>query len=746
MSRVIKSFNLGWQFIPSFDPGYTQKDYIPEHFQTVSLPHSNQEIPYNYFDENIYQFVSCYRKYFTVNECYSGKRVYVDFDGVMTFAQVYINGTYLGEHKGGYTPFSFDLTPYLSYDSENVLVVMVDSTERKDIPPFGFVIDYLTYGGIYREVNLRIVNPIHIENVCSRTNKILSKKKEVEATVMLHNGDIGKFSITVLAQLLTIEGNVIYDTQKEILLENPNEKVILTLCDIENIQLWDIENPNLYILRIILLEKGIEIDTYETRIGFRIAEFTPNGFFLNGNFLMLRGLNRHQAFPYVGYAMPKRAQAKDADILKYELSLNTVRTSHYPQSKHFLDRCDEIGLLVFEEIPGWQHIGDEAWKKVACENVREMILRDFNHPSIIIWGVRINESPDDHDFFLETNKIAHDLDNTRPTGGVRCIPNSELLEDVYTMNDFTFGDIEENRILKSQLEVTGLDHNVPYLITEFNGHMYPTKRFDQEERLNEHALRHLAVHNVAALDPNISGAIGWCAFDYNTHFDFGSGDRICYHGIMDMFRIPKYAAAFYKSQVSPNKIIVMEAVTRYARGERAIGGVAPLTIFTNCESIKIFTEDKLIGTYFPAKDRYPGIEYPPVIIDKLDGQWGMSFGDITLVGFVNHQEMARETFIKNPLPTILFMEADDLHLDSGEIDTTRIVFKLLDQESHELPYTDEIITISIDGPGTLIGPSTFSLIGGCRGTWLKTTGQAGTIIINATSSTLEAQTLIIEVK
>jgi beta-galactosidase len=120
------------------------------------------------------------------------------------------------------------------------------------------------------------------------------------------------------------------------------------------------------------------------------------------------------------------------------LHCNIVRTSHYPQSRHFLDRCDEIGLLVLEEIPGWQHIGDESWKQVAIDNVGRMIRRDWNHPSIVLWGVRINESPDDHNFYTRTNALAHALDDSRQTGGIRNFPESEFLEDVFTVNDFGF--------------------------------------------------------------------------------------------------------------------------------------------------------------------------------------------------------------------------------------------------------------------------------------------------------------------
>lgn len=745
MSRSVLPFNKGWQFIPYFDTLFTKNEYVPESFEMVSLPHTNQEIPYNYFDETMYQFISCYRKEFSLDQSTIVKHVYIDFEGVMAYAEVYINGHYLGNHKGGYTPFSFNLTPYLNYDDKNIIVVKVDSTERADIPPFGYVVDYLTYGGIYREVNLRIVNEVHIDMVYAKTNNVLSDLKDVAVNVHISNNNSIQVPITIATSLFTIDDHLITSNTENRHVQLTEEIMYLKLNGIENIKLWDIDEPNLYLLKITLTINDRLIDTYETRIGFRLAEFTPDGFFLNGKPLKIRGLNRHQAYPYVGYAMPKRNQKKDADILKYDLCVNTVRTSHYPQSKHFLNRCDEIGLLVFEEIPGWQHIGNEAWKEVACENVREMIKRDFNHPSIVIWGVRINESKDDHDFFLETNRIAHDLDETRPTGGVRCFPNSELLEDVYTMNDFTYGDPYDHRILRPQQEVTGLMTNVPYLVTEFNGHMYPTKRFDQEERLNEHALRHLTVHNAAALDPHKCGAIGWCAFDYNTHFDFGSGDRICYHGVMDMFRIPKFAAGFYKSQTNPKDTIVMEAVTRYARGERTVGGITPLTIFTNCNFIKLYTDENYIGTYYPAFDRYAGIAYPPVIVDKLEGHWGMSFGNMTIIGYLDDKEVIRENYIKNPLPSALHMAADDLTLDSDEIDATRIVIKLVDQVGHELPYTDAIVNLSVEGPGIIIGPSRFALIGGCRGAWIKTTGEKGIITINASCLNLKAETIKIEV-
>src|SRR5581483_6590283 len=255
--------------------------------------------------------------------------------------------------------------------------------------------------------------------------------------------------------------------------------VAVHLDNLGAIELWDLKSPKLYRVEVRLLQDEHVVDNDSRRIGFREAKFTPQGFSLNGNVVKLRGLDRHQTFPWVGQAMPGRVQRRDALILRKNLKCNIVRTSHYPQSRHFLDACDEIGLLVLEEIPGWQHIGDQAWQDISVDNIRRMIRRDWNHPSIILWGVRINESRDNHDFYTRTNALAHQLDPTRQTGGIRYFQESEFLEDVFTMNDFGFP-------LKPP-------NHPRYLNTEFVGHTFPTKTIDNVERLMEHTIRHARV-------------------------------------------------------------------------------------------------------------------------------------------------------------------------------------------------------------------------------------------------------------
>lgn len=748
--RKVIPINNNWYYQQSYRDGMEKSPDL-EGFKKVNLPHANIELPYNYFDERLYQIISCYKYPISIPREYRGQRIMLHFEGVMAYAKVYLNGVFVGEHKGGYTPFDIRIDQAFDFElNPNMLTVVVDSSELPDIPPFGGQIDYLTYGGIYREVSLGIYDEVSLRNIKVETDRVLEAEKSALVKVYLDNPQRvqgkGEFRIEIADE----SGVKIRAESFHRDIEGSGEAYEFRLKGLKDVQLWDVDHPHLYQVKVEFKLKEYS-DAHTVRFGFRTAEFRPDGFYLNGTKLKLRGLDRHQSYPYVGYAMPKRVQEKDAFILKNELHLNIVRTSHYPQSRHFLNQCDALGLLVLEEIPGWQHIGGPEWKEIAKQNVVEMIERDWNHPAIVLWGVRINESRDDDEFYTATNRIAHELDSTRQTGGIRCITHSHLLEDVYTFNDFIHDGVKKP--LRYQKEVTGLDHPVPYLVTEYNGHMYPTKRFDQEERQMEHSLRHLRVQNAAGLDDSISGAIGWCAFDYNTHKDFGSGDRICYHGVMDMFRLPKFAAYVYKSQVSPEVEQVLEPVTFWARGERSIGGVIPLIIFTNCDYIEFqYGNSPKIYKVYPRKEEYPGMPYPPVIIDHTvispeeTGAWGMAWEDAVIKGYYQGRSVIEKRLCKDPLPSELFVAADDLKLNASEKDATRVVVKVLDQYGNLLPFCDEIIQINLQGPGRLIGPPQVAVKGGAVAFWVETVNESGWIEIAVQSQSLGRKDLKIEVR
>ncbi|MDZ4671175.1 MAG: glycoside hydrolase family 2 TIM barrel-domain containing protein [Phototrophicales bacterium] len=726
--RSTHLFNHDWLFIPQKVAGN-----MPDSaFERVILPHTNKLVPHRNFDDADYQFISTYRKHFTLPEPLNGRRLLLDFDGAMMGTTVTLNGHTFPEHKGGYVPFSFDITDYVQENGDNLLEVSLDSTERPDIPPFGFMVDYLAFGGIYRDVHLRYVAPCYIEKTRIRTHDVLTAHAYAEVDVWIKNTTDIPHKVYISAEF-DGEWDAEFASSTELVIPAKSlMKRTLTLPK-GTFDLWSMDNPVLY---TCVVDLGVEapntpmvlVDQIRTRFGFREAQFRADGFFLNGERVKLRGLNRHQTYPYIGAAASARLQQKDADIVKYELGCNIVRTSHYPQSTYFLNRCDEIGLLVFEEIPGWQHIGDDAWKLVAKNDLRVMIERDWNHPSIIIWGVRINESQDDHDFYCDTNTLARELDNTRPTGGVRYLSDSEFLEDVYTMNDFSNGIIEPTYS--------------PWLVTEFNGHMYPTKSYDGEERKIEHAMRHVKVQNLAGANEKVSGAIGWCAFDYNTHVQFGAGDRICYHGVMDIFRLPKYAAHFYASQISPAVRVVLQACSSWQPGDISEGLLNAIWVFSNCEQVTAYVGDEKIGTFSPDTQKFPHLPHPPFNIDGLGVMVARPNGDLRLEGLIGGQIVATQRISTDTLPKKLTITPDDTELTADGIDMTRVVIQIEDTFGNPLPFATYAVAFEVHGEATLYGENPLVLMGGQGAVYVRSKQTAGTVKLVAKADKFTADCVI----
>lgn len=742
----------------------------------VRLPHTVRESPLHYASPSDYEMISGYRRSLDLPEDLSGKRVFLQFDGAAHIAEVYINGTRIGEHRCGYTAFRVEITDSLVPGGSNTVAVRLDSTENPAVPPFGFVIDYLTFGGLYRDVWLDIRNTVCLEEPFVFTPDLTSAK--VECSV---NGSAGGWKKRITIQ--DESGNPV----AAVTVPAEEEK---TLLRVPGAKCWDLTDPVRYRCIVELLDRndGIQ-DQVSSLFGFRTMEFQDGGFFLNGRKIFIRGLNRHQCYPYVGYAVPEKLQREDARILKEELQVNAVRTSHYPQSQYFLDECDRLGLLVFTEIPGWQHIGDENWKKQACENTREMVLQYRNHPSIFLWGVRINESLDDDDFYRETNRIAHELDPSRCTSGVRYIENSHLLEDVYAYNDFSHNG--PNAGAKPKKEVTREDK--PLIISEANGHMFPTKAWDPWEKRQEHALRHARVLNAAMADGDHAGCYQWCMFDYPTHQDFGSGDRICYHGVMDYFRNAKPAAAVYASQGEGSP--VLEVLSSMDIGDYAAGIIGNVTCFTNAEELRLYKNGKYVAAFHPDED-FSAMPHGPITIDdtvgalleseegfkgekarilrkcmniiRLKGLAGLSTSDKALFGYamvrfrLKFEELVRlyGLYLGNwggqatqwrfdavtdgvVQSSVTKAPSHQLHLDvrtshttlqeGGVYDMASIRVRLVDEFGNTAVYAPVPLRISADGPVEIVGPDVIALEGGMGGTYIRTLGQAGaaSVILSA---------------
>ena len=757
--------NNDWLWSPEFAEDMIMPSYEGEDkMEWVRIPHTVSLTPLNYFDEHIYQMVSCYRKTFYVPSEWSEKRIFVTFDAVAHEAEVYINGFKAGKHSCGYTAFTFELTEHIKIGEDNVIAVRCDSRESLNVPPFGFVIDYMTYGGIYREVHLDVKEKDYIKDV------FVSAGADKKVTVRTETEGGGE-----LVALITS-----VDSGKVLFAEQCDKNAELYVSEAE---LWSPDNPCLYELTMTL-RNGSSEDSFTTRFGFRDAVFKTDGFYLNGEKIKLRGLNRHQSWPYTGYAMPKSMQRLDADILKNELGLNAVRTSHYPQSHHFIDRCDELGLLVFTEIPGWQNIGDDEWKEQAVVNTREMVTQYRNHPSIILWGVRINESVDCDELYLRTNKEAHDLDPTRQTSGVRYLKKSSLLEDVYAYNDFSHNG--KTAGCEPKKNVTS-DMNKPFFISEYNGHMYPTKAFDDELHRQEHALRHCNVLDSVMANDDILGSFGWCFFDYNTHKDFGSGDRVCYHGVTDMFRNPKPAASVYASQ-NKGTGPVLEISSGMDIGEHPAGNRGEIYIFTNCDSVKMYKNDIFIKEYTGKDSSYKNMTAPPILIDdyigdqmkegegftdrqnkivkdalnfsaiygmenmpakmkltmveamtrykmkfddayrlfgKYIGNWG---GQVTKFRFegINDGEVVK-TVIKSSMTKLcLKLDVSSTELiEDSTYDVASVRIKITDEYGNVMPFYNRQAVLDVQGDIEVLGPSLADINGGMGGFYVRSIGKEG---------------------
>ena len=772
--------NRDWDFTEVFSERLFD---CPWGTKKVSIPHTCKETPFHYFDEQEYQMISGYRKELDVPAEWEGKEILLTFEGVAHDCEVFLNGISIGTHHCGYTAFTVKLDN-LNYGQINTLVVKVDSRENLNVPPFGHVIDYMTYGGIYRDVYLEVKEDTYLADVF-----LHSDLKKLKAEISLNaapEGHICRLSMRKKGSSeFTALGHAPLKGVKTIL----NAKV-------PDVELWDIENPNLYDVQIELIKDEQTLDRKIISFGFRTVEFRKDGFWLNGKKVKIRGLNRHQSYPYVGYAMPASMQKLDADILKFKLGLNAVRTSHYPQSQAFIDRCDEIGLLVLTEIPGWQYIGNDAWKDQACQNVRDMVTQYRNHPSIMLWGVRINESPDDEEFYTRTNAIAHQLDPTRPTGGVRNIKKGQFQEDVYTYNDFSHdGDASG---CEPKFKITP-DTERPYMITEYNGHMFPTKTFDCEGHRMEHAMRHAEVLKAVEGHHDIAGSFGWCMADYNTHKDFGSGDRICYHGVLDMFRNPKMAASVYASRQEP--IPVLETSCSMEIGEYPASILGTGYLFTNADSVRMYKNDKFIKEYVRT-DRDPipmddlvgdlliteegfsqdqaetvkfilnsvakyGVNHIPVsamaripkllmkykmtiqqVVDlytKYIGNWGETAVEYRFDAIKDGQ--VTKSIVKAPMKkALLDAEADHTELiEDHTYDVALVQIRMVSEYGNVLNFANEPVFLETMGPIEIIGPKCIALQGGMFGTYVKSTG-VGTAYLRITDTRGNEKSILFQVK
>src|SRR6185437_4766746 len=433
----------------------------------VSLPHSVAKLSWQDWNAESWEDIWLYRKTFRPLPDSEGLRTFLKFEGAMVTADVSVNGTALPQHKGGYLPFSHEITSVLK--GQNVVEVRLDS-RFQNVPPEGnpkgrHSVDYYLPGGMIRGTSLYAVPQTCLSDVFAKPVDVLQPTRRVDLTCTLD-------SASGLSQRATLEAavfdgeRVVAKARKDLAAVKAGAtEVTFSITGLHNIKLWDNDNPHLYNVVVTLHVAGKPVHDYRTRIGFREAKFTVDGFFLNGKKMQFFGLNRHELYPYTGYAMPDRVMRRDAEIIRREFNCDTVRCSHYPQHEAFLDACDELGLMVWEETPGWGYVGaDKEFEDQVLQNVKDMVRRDRNHASIIIWGVRVNESRN-NPLYIRTTAAAKALDDSRPDSGSMTYFGdwkTTWHEDVYSFDDYHLSP-------DKTVQITPPLEGIPYMLSETVG-------------------------------------------------------------------------------------------------------------------------------------------------------------------------------------------------------------------------------------------------------------------------------------
>ena len=732
-------FGQGWLFGGRYVAGAEQPGYDDGGFETVTLPHTVAGLSWDGWDCAAWEGVWIYRKHFD-GAAVAGGRVLVTFDGVMTNAVVVLNGLAAGAHAGGYLPWTTELTGYLA-GGDNVLAVIVDA-RWLDVPPDGgpsgpSSVDYLQPGGIYRDVRLHVVPGIYLQDVFARPQDVLSEDRGVTVEATVNAAVVPEGNTATVTAALLDGTRVLAAARAAAGIAGPGTSTVsLTIGQVGPVTYWSPENPKLYTVATTLSYgrpggRGGK-HTVTTTIGFREAVFTDGGFYLNGDRYKIFGLNRHQLFPYLGMAAPARLQRRDAEILKNELNCNMVRCSHYPQSPHFLDACDELGLMVWEEPPGWKHMGDAVFQAQVLDDVRAMVVRDRNRPSVVIWGTRLDETGNYPALYARARQIAYACDGSRQTtGAVSFHTTAGWAEDVFSFDDYHTAGGEPDLYPP----VPG----VPYLVSESVGALDPTYRWvDPPPVLAHQAFAHARAHDQAQSGNRYAGLLAWAGVDYYS----AARDRKCWRtlrtpGVIDTFRVPKPGAAIYQAQADPATRPVIVPVF-FWDSRAAPAGPGPDSMFaTNCSRLEIFAGGAHLATATPDRRRFGHLACPPAFADLTVP--GRTLPDLRVDGYAGTRLAAVLHMSADTSRDRLQLTADDTAITADGSDATRITFRATDAYGNHRPGATGKVTLTLTGPATLIGqnPFAFGSYGGIGGAFIRSLpGETGQVTVTARHATL----------
>ncbi|WP_237038732.1 glycoside hydrolase family 2 protein [Phocaeicola faecalis] len=726
-------------------------------WEQVNLPHTPFVEPLVVLHQ--WQGICYYRKQLNISRKEIDKQLWLEFEGAMHLADVWVNGQHLTQHSGGYTPFVADVTGMLHADRANEILVRLDNRNNPLIPPGKPLetLDFCYYGGLYRDVNLIVKQPVHITHpimadevagggVFVTYPRVSEQEAEVKVKTQVSNktgiqkhltirhtlyewskkkGGCGKKVASVESPLVLAAGTTLHHTQQ---------------FAVNNPKLWYPDSPALYVLRTEVMDGREVTDCENTRIGIRRIEMTrEKGFVINGKPLILEGSNRHQEYPYVGNAISDQAQYRDMYQIRNN-GFNTVRLGHYPQDPSVLEACGELGLLVIEPIPGWQFFNKaQGFIDHTYKDIRDLIRRDRNHPSIIMWETTLNESWPPKNWKDQAVQTAHE-----EFPGDQCYTSGDTYG--YDGFDVCYNDWEEGYNRPNTTRKPGFIRE--YYDYEFGGHYSTTRvtRGDGDHAMTQNAWNAQWSHNrYRAYYPWTIGGAVWSMYDYNR----GCCDNICYSGLADVFRLPKFGLLYFRTQVKKGSFTPAGpmAYEVFINSHWLEDSSDTLQVYGNVDEVQLLLNGRVVARQRP--DNKPStakyvsrpdggnavnIDFPPFTFFNV--KWEQ--GELKAIGYKDGKAVA-EHVVRTPGA----VEAMDItYFESGVpascCDLLIVYVNLKDLHGTDcFGENNREVRLEVLQGGEVRGPATIKAEAGVA-SFLVATADSQTLVLKAVSGNLEA--------
>ncbi len=708
--RIRRNFNAGWLFqrqskgtgeLGSFDRevgeagqieprfrGAFKPDYDDSGWERIDLPHTWNAHDTTDEKPGYWRGIGWYRKHFSLNPSLSGKRVFVEFEGVNSVSEFWLNGYKLGEHKGGYTGFEFDVTDKVRFEpQENVLAVKVDNLYHATVPPT-VKTDYTFYGGIYRYAWIRTSESTYLADVVWTTPSVSQESAEVRIESKLINAGDTARSLTLVHEIFDPANQLVKTISSRVgLAARQNSTVIQSTGPLGKPKLWSPDSPNLYRIRSFLREGDRLVDLVENPLGFRWFKFDPQkGFFLNGKRVQIQGTNWHQVYPGMGNALPKSRHVKDMEMIR-EMGANFWRTSHYPHDPATLEASDRLGLMVWEELPVNKEIGDpDEYIRNTLHMAEEMIHRDRKHPAIILWGIagEINAPTRVARQVVEAvAKKYRELDPTRPVAMHQ--PRAEGIESLVDVVGLGVSKEADEKHLKypDRSYMTS-----EYAVATIGRGIYGSGP-DSEERGCEENEKYLSS---LMQRPWMAGGLIWHQFDYEGETYDTVIPHIVAFGMTDVWRIPKDVYYFYQSQWSERPMVHIVGHWTWPGDE---GQAKPVKVYGNADEVELFLNGDSLGVQRDSSRL--GLLHAPRL-------WNVPYrpGTLKAVARTQGSEIADERKTAGPAHHIV-LQSDTDELRSGDPESLAyLTASVVDENGTVVPTSSHAITFTQYGPGALV--------------------------------------------